>query len=437
MKTRNPLKNKKGVTMTELIVTFALISIFVVLTGQVIASAMGIYHKIQSVEYGKQVSDTIMNKIIGELSGAQVVPLNSVDTTTAMRILKPEEDDSNSIEFCDHDGSRVKITSGTPKNYTYNDSADAESASSYPADNPANWGSQLIIHYYAVRSGVGETLRQPVDWTFDRNMYQGYHIEKLTFSRADYTEYPWNIIKVELKLASEVYGLYETTRYVDCYNFKNDTDKITENGNPVPATPTPAPLPTTEPTPNPATPNPATPTPTSSPTPTPSPTPTATPPAPDNGLDYKYFDVNLPNGDKRRVYDSGIWDALSEELKNNGLNGANVARGTIWIIGDKAYVIKEENQWIPKNELEGTVEELIKNHATWFVEIKYENKIFTKETDVKEEWNNKCWKDALPKQGELYWDGTDLWVAFADIAQNNDCPNNGWSWIKLTSSKIE
>ena len=275
--------------MTELIVTFALISIFVVLAGQVIASAMGIYHKIQSIEYGKQVSDTIMNKIIGELSGAQVVPLNSVDATTAMRILEPDEGDSNSIEFCDHDGSRVKITSGTPKNYTYNDSADAETASSYPADNPANWGSQLIIHYYAVRSGVGETLRQPVDWTFDRNMYQGYHIEKLTFSRADYTEYPWNIIKIELKLASEVYGLYETTRYVDCYNFKNDTDKITENGNPVPATPTPAPLPTTEPTPNPVTPNPATPTPTptptptSSPTPTPSPTPTATPPAPDNG----------------------------------------------------------------------------------------------------------------------------------------------------------
>ena len=67
----NPIYNKKGVTMTELIVTFALISIFVMLAGQVIASAMGIYHKIQSVEYGKQVSDTIMNKIIGELSGAQ------------------------------------------------------------------------------------------------------------------------------------------------------------------------------------------------------------------------------------------------------------------------------------------------------------------------------------------------------------------------------
>ncbi len=428
MKIRNPLKNKKGVTMTELIVTFALISIFVVLTGQVIASAMGIYHKIQSVEYGKQVSDTIMNKIIGELSEAQVVPLNSGDAVAAIRILEPEGD-SNSIEYRDRDGSLVKITSGTPQNYTYRDSDGAEVAESYPADNPANWGSQLIIHYNAVRSGVGETLRQPVDWTFDRNIYQGYHIEKLKFSRPNYNEYPWNIIKVELKLASDAYGLYETTRYIDCYNFQNDTDKIVEVANPVPETPTPAPNPT----------------PTATPTVKPSEEPESTEepeatetPAPDNGLlDDNYFDVKLPNGDKRRVYDSGVdWDKEVEDIKSNYGKILNVTRGSVWITNGKAYVYIGNTPYIMLTA-EDTTETFLEKNKDLFCEIKYEDKIFTKETDVKEENGNK-WKGDFPKQGEIYWDGTDLWVASDDVTQSETLPDiHAWLWIKLSSSQAE
>lgn len=283
MRKKNPIHNKKGVTIVELIVTFALISIFVVLTGQIVASAIKVYTEIQSVEYGKQVSDTIMNKIAGELSGAQVTgvqydSLGGTDSCT-MKI----QDSGKAIEFRDENGSLVRIYSGRPMTYRYNESMDREDAMPYEADNPANWDNQLIVHYFVIKSGAGgETVYEPVDWTFDKKAYQGYHIEKLKFSRPDYNEYPWNIIKVELKLASEAYGLYETTRYIECYNFKDDTDKIIEEGNPTPATPTPVPLPTETPSPEPSE-STATPEPSETPKPSETPSPEPTYPA-DEGL---------------------------------------------------------------------------------------------------------------------------------------------------------
>ena len=72
-----------------------------------------------------------------------------------------------------------------------------------------------MIHYYAVNR------YEAVNWTFDKNFYMGYEIEKLTFSQADPEgiEYPKNIIKIDLTLTCKKYGSYHSTRYVECYNF--------------------------------------------------------------------------------------------------------------------------------------------------------------------------------------------------------------------------
>ena len=86
----------------------------------------------------------------------------------------------------------------------------------------------MIVHYNSITVGTGATAQvsyEAVDWVFDKKMYQGFQIKSLHFSRADETgvEYPKQILKVELELTSDRYGLYKTTRYVDCYNF---TDKF-------------------------------------------------------------------------------------------------------------------------------------------------------------------------------------------------------------------
>ena len=68
---RKILNSRQGVTLIELIVTFALISLFVILTSQAISSAMNVYYHIQGINMGRQVSDTLMDKITGQISGAQ------------------------------------------------------------------------------------------------------------------------------------------------------------------------------------------------------------------------------------------------------------------------------------------------------------------------------------------------------------------------------
>ncbi len=79
--------------------------------------------------------------------------------------------------------------------------------------------SQLIIYYYVTKSG-SKVVYQPVDWIFDENMYQGYEIKSLKFSKADEAVYPPNMYCMELILNHPSYGRYAATRYVECYNFE-------------------------------------------------------------------------------------------------------------------------------------------------------------------------------------------------------------------------
>ena len=50
---RKILNSRQGVTLIELIVTFALISLFVILTSQAISSAMNVYYHIQGIKIGR------------------------------------------------------------------------------------------------------------------------------------------------------------------------------------------------------------------------------------------------------------------------------------------------------------------------------------------------------------------------------------------------
>ncbi len=55
-------KNKKGTTLVELIVTVALIGLFAAGSVKILTSAMEIYQRIQSLRYGLQVSELLMDE---------------------------------------------------------------------------------------------------------------------------------------------------------------------------------------------------------------------------------------------------------------------------------------------------------------------------------------------------------------------------------------
>jgi Tfp pilus assembly protein FimT len=199
---RKKQSNNKGFTLVELIVTFVLLSLFLVAATMVISSIVRLYYQARGITYARQVSGIVMNKIVGELEGARSSGINQ---TSEAIVIAP---DNSAIEFIDRTGSHVNMKTMTKDGADY-----------------------FALHYYAVPSATGSGANQyeAVDWTFDSKAYMGYEVTSLTFSKAE-PQFQSNVIKVELTIASERYGSYDTTEYVQCYNFDDaDAVKIVTN----------------------------------------------------------------------------------------------------------------------------------------------------------------------------------------------------------------
>ena len=224
------LKNRQGVTLVELIVAFALLCLFLTALSQVIFSCMKFYYQIKGVTYGCQVSDTLLEKITGEIGGAQVsIAQGGASQDKTLKIYESGQ----VIELYDRTGSHICITTTGAKGKIRDDSGDNLSGNQYQDTE-----DQLLLYYYAVQSSapgsaLGTVTRyEAVDWSFDQAAYMGYYIEELKFSQADPSgaEYPPNIIRVDLTINHDRYGSYKAVSYIECYNFSepSDYDKIQE-----------------------------------------------------------------------------------------------------------------------------------------------------------------------------------------------------------------
>jgi prepilin-type N-terminal cleavage/methylation domain-containing protein len=192
-------QNNRGFTLVEMIVSFALLGIFVVAASMVISSIMNVYYEAKGISYGLQVSNVIMDKIAGELEGAINGDITSEDfkdaSGDAMRGAMIVG--KNKVEFTNSSGSHVNLglIESDGKNY-------------------------LALHYYEVMSADGESvLYDAVDWTFDPNTYMGYSIKELTFTRPK-GDYDYNVIQIDMTITSPRYGDYSVTEYVECYKFE-------------------------------------------------------------------------------------------------------------------------------------------------------------------------------------------------------------------------
>jgi hypothetical protein len=185
------------VTLVELIVSFTLLSLFMVVATMMISSTMNVYYQARGTSYGLQVSNILQGKIAGELEGAVNGDITSDDLVDASG--NPANGamliSDSRIEFIDENGSHVNV-------------------GLYEQD-----GKQyLAVHYYPVESEDGGILYDAVDWTFDQAAYMGYSIKELKFSRP-MGAYAYNVITVEMTITSPKYGDYTTVEYLECYNF--------------------------------------------------------------------------------------------------------------------------------------------------------------------------------------------------------------------------
>lgn len=173
----------------ELVVTFALISLFTLATCYIAARAIGVYQQFRAVQMGNQVADLVLEKIEGTLSGAQAVS-GSGSHQKALTIAE----DGTAVELIDRNWNQVVVTSGELPDGKHG----------------------LILHYEGADAS---------DWYFDSKAYLGYEVSALTITQAG-EGYPDNVLHVSLTLERKNFGSFQTERYLACYNFDSSDDRI-------------------------------------------------------------------------------------------------------------------------------------------------------------------------------------------------------------------
>ena len=216
----NTNKNK-GMTLVEMIVCFALLSIFVTVSTLVISNVITLYYRVRGESYARQVGDIVAKKITSELSGAEYANDSSIDPIIEKKNPNDETVDGNVITVVDSTDTKISM---------------------YAQD-----GILKIYYHKITDENDSDNNREPVIWTFDKKMYNGYQIDSLDFAQAcsskntalatkydvtATTDYPTNVIVVYMKLSSPKYGKFTIIRYVKMYNAPETGATITDtSGN--------------------------------------------------------------------------------------------------------------------------------------------------------------------------------------------------------------
>lgn len=182
------LINNAGFTLTEMIVAFALLALFMVAATRVISYTVNIYHAAKGSTNGYEVATMISNKVVGMIEEAT----GPYSTGAAGEVVKEGpsvEAGGKGIKFCDANNRNVTIG--------------------------INSDNYIEIVYAAVTAGDPANNVGEIKWTFDENAYMGYIVNDISFSSPG-AGYPENVVKMTLVLHSDKYGDYVAEYYIKC-----------------------------------------------------------------------------------------------------------------------------------------------------------------------------------------------------------------------------
>lgn len=177
----------KGFTLVELMVTFALLGIFMVAVVRIISYTVTIYHVAKSADYGLEVSGEIGDKVSGIVSSMRTDIDMSVNDITG-------NGDTTKLP-CVRDGAFYMLDyTGCPVCISNDDD-----------------GYLKIVYF---KENEDKTYTQ-APWYFDKKAYMGFKIQDFELSVAG-SEYPDNIYTLKVTLHSSRFGDYSSTRYIRC-----------------------------------------------------------------------------------------------------------------------------------------------------------------------------------------------------------------------------
>ncbi|MDD3183840.1 MAG: type II secretion system protein [Anaerostipes sp.] len=195
------MKLNQGMTLVELIVTFAILGILMTATIATLSPAMNVFQKVSAMSRGQSVASILLDKIGSEVETATG---NVSIGNTANGTVLGENTSGSYISYLDKDGQEVVMYAGP------NTSSSAEK----------NTETTLQIHYNKTLN-----LKEGIDWYFSKETYMNEKITSLTFQRIKNT----TRIRIYLALENTRTGTtYERTKVVDC--FKLDDSSFLKEG---------------------------------------------------------------------------------------------------------------------------------------------------------------------------------------------------------------
>lgn len=198
---------KSGTTLVELVVTFALIGLFMTAAAAMVTSYLRIFTRIQDTSRAVTVSDTLLDKISGEITAAIVPTVQDTDGYYFWMDPGKEDGKARWIAFRNRSKSPIAIFA-------------SEAKEDGKADTGSMGAGELFIKYYAVAADAEDKTKaaEEIDWHYDRRVYMDYRIRDLWFSQED-ADLP-GVVRIDLVLQNRRTGFeYPSYRYARVYSY--------------------------------------------------------------------------------------------------------------------------------------------------------------------------------------------------------------------------
>ena len=193
-------EDNRGTTLAEMIVTFALIGIFLVAASGVISSAVILHSDLSAAMHAQSVGEILIDKVTGELAAAQPKGSRSVVIGESQ---KAGGTIGEGIAFYDRESNKSRM---------------------YVRD-----GRLVLSYEETVKiNEYGEVMVSPErEWKLDDKAYMGYQISDLQFEKLN----DEGVLEVTIRIKNIKTGFeYTVSRATQCYNFETKADyaKIAE-----------------------------------------------------------------------------------------------------------------------------------------------------------------------------------------------------------------
>ena len=183
-------KNQDGFTLVELVVTFAMIAIFMTAAIQIMGSATRIHDRMDNMTKSEVIADTLMENVVGEISSASsaVIPESGAENAACFI----ENGDSfDTLYFYDKNLNHAQVF------------VDVDG---------------YLLFRYQNTDITGEI--KDWHWYLGNDAMMNNKITKLKFDPVD----DLNVIKATMELTNEHTGFrYEISKMIKCYNLSTGT----------------------------------------------------------------------------------------------------------------------------------------------------------------------------------------------------------------------